>query len=67
MGADDKGIDATTFHTIKHDIKNQLSNINLVTAQLKYEMKDAPSDQLEYLDMIALSTSKIDAILNSIK
>ncbi len=65
MGADDKVIDARTFHIIKHDIKNQLSNINLVTEQLKYEMQNAPADQLDYLEMIVSSTSKIDAILNS--
>jgi len=65
MGSGDKIIDADAFQTIRHDIKNQLSNINLVTEQLKYELKDAPADQLDYLEMIALSTSKIDAILNA--
>ena len=66
MKAGDKVIDTVTFHTIKHDIKNQLTNISLVAAQLKYELKDAPADQLEYLEMIALSASKIDAILNGV-
>jgi len=66
MGSgNNKVVDADTFETIKHDIKNQLSNITLVIAQLKYELKDAPADQLDYLEMIALSTSKIDAILNA--
>jgi two-component sensor histidine kinase len=61
----DKSSEAQTLRTIKHDIKNQLSNVNLVLAQLKYDMKDAPADQLEYLEMMAESIIKIDAILNS--
>lgn len=65
MGSGDKIVDAGTFHIIKHDIKNQLTNISLIAAQLKYELKDASAEQLEYLEMIALSASRIDAILNA--
>jgi len=60
-----RDIDEQTFRTIKHDIKNQLSNVNLLIAQLKYELRDAPEDQLGYLEMMAETTAKIDAILSS--
>jgi len=65
MGAEDKAIDAKTMFTIKHDIKNQLSNIIMILEQLKHEMQHAPADQLDYLDMIGISAKKIDTILNS--
>jgi hypothetical protein len=60
-----KGIDAGTLRTIRHDIKNQLSNINLALGQLKYEMQNASPDQQEYLEMIAASAAKIDTILKT--
>ncbi len=60
-----KDIDAQVFRTIKHDIKNHLSTISMVIDELKYEMANAPADQLEYLNMIAQSAIKIDAILKS--
>jgi hypothetical protein len=65
MDQQNKGISAADFETIKHDIKNQLSNINLLLAQLKEEMQNAPADQIEYLDMIAQGAAKIDTILKS--
>lgn len=65
MAPEDKPVDADTLRTIKHDIKNQLSNINFLLEQLKHEMQNAPADQLDYLDMVVLSITKIDAILKS--
>jgi two-component sensor histidine kinase len=65
MNPEDKGIDAGTFRMIKHDIKNQLSNINLLLDQLKHEMQNAPADQLDYMEMLTLSIAKIDTILKS--
>jgi len=65
MDRKDKGIDAETLNKIKHDIKNQLSNITLLLAQLKHEMQNAPEEQLEYLEMIEISITKVDAVLKS--
>ena len=50
---------------VRHDIRNQLSNINLLIEQLRYELKEAPQDQVDYLDMLANSMEKIDSILKS--
>jgi len=62
---DKKDKEADTLRTIRHDINNQLSNINMLLEQLKYEMQNAPSGQLEYLEMIKLGIAKIDAVLKS--
>ena len=59
-----KVIDAETFNTVKHDIKNQLSNITLIIEELKHVIPGEP-DYLSNLDMLMLSATKIDAILNS--
>ena len=63
--AEENYIDEKTMRTIKHDIKNQLSNILLLAEQLKYEVPDTNPDCLMYIDMISASTKKIDEILNS--
>jgi nitrogen-specific signal transduction histidine kinase len=49
---------------LKHDIKNQLSNIHLALEQLKYELPDAPGDSLFYIDVINTSSTKINDLLN---
>jgi signal transduction histidine kinase len=56
---------AERLRDVRHDIRNQLSNINLLIDQLKYELKEAPQDQREYLDMLENSIEKIDFILKS--
>jgi len=56
--------DAEAFKLLKHDIKNQLSNINLGLSQLKFELTEANAECLDYLEMIALSVKKIDDLLN---
>jgi hypothetical protein len=63
MESADKGIDAESFHILKHDIKNQLSNIILLLDQLKYEMRNDDPELLQYVEMIASSTIRIDVLL----
>jgi nitrogen-specific signal transduction histidine kinase len=50
---------------LKHDIKNQLSNIYLALEQLKYEIPDPTADCLFYIDTIATSSSQINNLLNN--
>ena len=52
---------------VRHDIRNQLSNINLSIEQLKYELPDdAASDTSFYLNTIAVSCAKINLLLNDL-
>jgi len=52
---------------LRHDIRNQLSNINLAVEQLKYEIPDdAGSDSEFYINTIAISCSKINVMLNDL-
>ena len=60
---DEKVIDADAMRVLRHDIKNQLSNITLIIGELKYELKDASPDCIMYLDMISQSALKIDELL----
>jgi len=50
-------------HILRHDIKNQLSNIILAVEQLRYEVPDPTEDCTFYLDAISKSCKNIDAIL----
>ena len=56
--------DTEAMRLLKHDIKNQLSNINLGLSQLKFELTDLNAECLDYVDMIAISVKKIDDLLN---
>jgi nitrogen-specific signal transduction histidine kinase len=50
---------------LRHDIRNQLSNINLAIEQLKYEIPDdAGSDSEFYINTIAMSCEKINVLLS---
>jgi len=52
---------------IRHDIRNQLSNINLSVEQLKYEVPDdATSDVAFYINTIAMSCAKINLMLDEL-
>ena len=52
---------------LRHDIRNQLSNINLSVEQLKYEIPDdAGSDSEFYISTIATSCAKINDLLNDL-
>ncbi|HTD98786.1 MAG TPA: hypothetical protein VK668_05845 [Mucilaginibacter sp.] len=50
---------------LRHDIRNQLSNINLSVEQLKYEIPDDATTDIEfYINTIAMSCTKINDMLN---
>ena len=52
---------------IRHDIRNQLSNINLSLEQLKYEIPDdIGSDSEFYISTIQTSCEKINLLLNEL-
>jgi nitrogen fixation/metabolism regulation signal transduction histidine kinase len=48
---------------LKHDIKNQLSNIHLALEQLRHELPSVSSDCIFYMDTIAMSSNKINSLL----
>jgi nitrogen fixation/metabolism regulation signal transduction histidine kinase len=53
---------------LRHDIRNQLSNINLSVEQLRYEIPDdAGSDSEFYITTIAISCAKINDMLNDME
>lgn len=51
---------------VKHDIKNQLSNITLALEQLKYEIPDQTDDCQYYIETIFASCKNINALVNSL-
>lgn len=59
--------DAETLRALKHDIKNQLSNIYLAIEQLRYEIPDADTDCQFYIDLIATSATTINSLLDQRK
>ncbi|QJD96627.1 hypothetical protein HH214_12415 [Mucilaginibacter robiniae] len=54
------------LRTLKHDIKNQLSNIHLALEQLRYELPDATTDSIFYMDTIAISCSRINNLIKNV-
>lgn len=60
--SDNKGITSEAFEMLRHDIKNQLSNIQLALEGLKYEVEDKGEDLELYMDSIAQSAKKIDKL-----
>ena len=54
-----------SLRKLKHDIKNQLSNIYLALEQLKYELPDISDDCLFYMDTILTSSTQINNLLNN--
>ncbi|WP_374950946.1 histidine kinase dimerization/phospho-acceptor domain-containing protein [Mucilaginibacter sp.] len=67
MGQVLKFADTEEFGNLKHDIKNQLSNIQLSLEGLKYETDTTNPDLKLYLDSITQSAKKIDELLNNIE
>ena len=57
------GTDAEALRALKHDIKNQLSNIYLSIEQLRYEIPDPSDDCAFYITSIATSAAKINSLL----
>ena len=52
MGSEsEKGADQD-LRLLKHDIKNQLSNIHLALDQLRYEVENPNTDLIFYMDTI---------------
>jgi len=52
---------------LRHDIRNQLSNINLAIEQLKYEIPDDVGSDSEFLmNTIATSCARINILLNDL-
>jgi len=62
MGADEKN-DAEALRKLRHDIKNQLSNIVLALEQLRYEIPNPSTDVLFYIDTINISSNRINSLL----
>jgi nitrogen-specific signal transduction histidine kinase len=52
-----------TLRVLRHDIKNQLSNIHLALEQLRYELPEVTEDCIFYMDLISKSSLKINALL----
>ena len=59
------GSNDESLRKLKHDIKNQLSNIYLALEQLKYELPDISDDCLFYMDTILTSSTQINNLLNN--
>ncbi len=51
---------------IKHDIRNQLSNISLAVEQLKYELTEPTGDAGFYINTITAGCAKINDLLEDI-
>ncbi len=50
---------------LRHDIKNQLSNIHLALDQLRYEIEKPTEDMIFYMDTIAQSCAKINSLVKT--
>ena len=62
---DFKQVSEEQMRTFKHDVKNQLSNVHLALEQLRYEVENPTEDCVFYMDTIAMSCTKINALLKS--
>jgi hypothetical protein len=56
-------IETEKQRALRHDIKNQLSNIYLAIEALRYEIADPSEDCTFYIESIASSAAKINSIL----
>jgi len=54
---------AEMLRTLRHDIKNQLSNIHMAVEQLRYEVPDPSEDCKFYMDSILTSSETINNLL----
>jgi hypothetical protein len=66
LAAEDKTANGQDLHLLKHDVKNQLSNIHLAIEQLRYEVENPTEDCVFYMDTIASSCAKIDSLIKDI-
>lgn len=60
-----KAVSNDAMDMLKHDIKNQLSNIYLALEGLRYEVEDKGGDLELYMDSITQSAQKIDKLLGA--
>ena len=59
----DNADERSELKNLKHDIRNQLSAIQLAIEQLRYEIPTDAADGVFYLDTIAASCIVIDTLL----
>lgn len=59
----DKPAKSDELTILRHDIRNQLSNIQLVVEELRYEIIDPSAEIIVYLDMIASCCTNINVLL----
>ncbi len=59
-------VNIEALRLIKHDIKNQLSNIHLALDTIKYEVDPNNRDIKFCIDAIANSAAKIDSLLKDV-
>lgn len=55
------------LRTLRHDIKNQLSNIHMAVEQLRYEVPDPSEDCKFYMDSILTSSETINNLLAEVR
>ena len=65
-GKEQKSAEEKDLHLLKHDIKNQLSNIYLALDQLRYELENPSTDCIFYMDTIAISCTKINDLVKNV-
>lgn len=58
-------IDAEAFRTLKHDIRNQLSNVVMAIEQLQHEVPSPSADYIFYINTMSDSCKRINELLNS--
>ncbi|MDB5030188.1 hypothetical protein [Mucilaginibacter sp.] len=61
----DKPVDTETMRMLRHDIKNQLSNIHLALETLRYEIPHPTPDCTFCIETIFSGAEKINDLLNS--
>jgi len=59
----DRSTEPNELIVLRHDIRNQLSNIQLVIEELRYEIINPSADVIVYLDMIASCCININVLL----
>jgi nitrogen fixation/metabolism regulation signal transduction histidine kinase len=56
-------VDAETMSRLRHDIKNQLSNIHMALETIRYETPNPSEDFTFCMETIFTSAAKINALL----
>ncbi len=63
---ENKNIDAEQLRRVKHDVKNQLSNMVLCLEQLRYEIENPHPDWKYYMDAISNGCLVINNIISEL-